>query len=125
MDRVLIDALISCPKRIKVPPKKQMTMDPRNNFTFRNDFTCVSEDEKTFEVFCVITRSSHSFFLLVCAIKANMELSLSADTMANTRTGTKLQTILLLMISMSTNCMIYSCLMIQQQYWTLMLQINT
>lgn len=51
MDRVLIDALISCPKRIKVPPKKQMTMDPRNNFTFRNDFTCVSQDEKTFEVF--------------------------------------------------------------------------
>ena len=51
MDRAFIEALISCPKRIKVPPKKQMTVDPRNNFTFRNDFTCISQDEKVFEIF--------------------------------------------------------------------------
>ena len=51
MERTIIDELITCPKTVKVSPKRQMTTDARNNFTLRNDFSCVSEDGKIFEVF--------------------------------------------------------------------------
>lgn len=51
MERTIIDELISCQKTVKVPPKRQMTTDARNNFTLRNDFSCVSEDGRIFEVF--------------------------------------------------------------------------
>lgn len=51
MERNIINELISCPKTVKVSPKRQMTADARNNFTLRNDFSCVSEDGKVFEVF--------------------------------------------------------------------------
>jgi len=51
MDRELILSLISCEKVVKTAPRKTMTVDPRNEFTLRNDFACVSKDGKVFEVF--------------------------------------------------------------------------
>ena len=51
MEQMLVSSLIECEKRIKTPPKKTMSLDQRNNFTFRNDFTCMSDDGKMFEVF--------------------------------------------------------------------------
>ena len=51
MDTALIDSLITCEKLIRTAPKKTMSTDPRNDFTFRNGFTCVSADGKVFEVF--------------------------------------------------------------------------
>lgn len=51
MDTELILSLISCEKEIKAAPKKTMSTDPRNDFVFRNEFTCVSKDGVTFEVF--------------------------------------------------------------------------
>lgn len=51
MDIELISSLISREKEIKTAPRKTMSLDPRNDFVFRNDFTCVSQDGITFEVF--------------------------------------------------------------------------
>ena len=51
MDTELIRSLISCEKEIKTAPRKAMAPDPRNEFTFRNDFTCVSKAGIVFEVF--------------------------------------------------------------------------
>lgn len=47
----LIDSLISCEKEIQSAPRKAMATDARNDFTLRNDFTCVSSDGKTFKAF--------------------------------------------------------------------------
>lgn len=46
-----ISSLISCEKKIKTAPRKTMSADPRNDFVFRNDFTCVSPEGIVFEVF--------------------------------------------------------------------------
>lgn len=51
MERIYISSLIECEKTIKTPPKKTMSIDQRNDFTLRNDFSCISEDEKLFDVF--------------------------------------------------------------------------
>lgn len=51
MDRLLISSLIECEKVIKTAPRKSMSVDPKNEFTLRNDFTCVSSDGKVFEIF--------------------------------------------------------------------------
>lgn len=51
MDTSFVSSLISCEKTIKTPPRKVMSVDPRNDYTLRNDFTCAAEDGKTFEVF--------------------------------------------------------------------------
>ena len=51
MDSSVVSSLIECEKSIKYPPKKAMYADQRNEYTLRNDFTCVSEDGKMFEVF--------------------------------------------------------------------------
>lgn len=51
MERDLISSLILCEKTIKTAPRKAMSVDPRNEFTLRNDFTCVSTDGKLFDVF--------------------------------------------------------------------------
>lgn len=52
MNREVIDQLISCPKVINHPPRKTMGQDPRNSYTMRNDFTCLSVDGKhQFSVF--------------------------------------------------------------------------
>lgn len=51
MEQTIINELISCPKTVRVPPRRQMAVDARNNFTLRNDFSCVSEDGKIFEIF--------------------------------------------------------------------------
>lgn len=40
----LIDSLISCEKEIQSAPRKAMATDARNDFTLRNDFTCVSSE---------------------------------------------------------------------------------
>lgn len=56
MDTALIDSLISCEKMIQSAPKKTMSTDPRNEFTFRNGFTCASADGKIFEVFMRMNR---------------------------------------------------------------------
>ena len=62
MESKLVDELILCPKYIKVPPKKQMSADARNNFTLRNDFSCNSSDGKVFEVFMRLnTHMPHLF----------------------------------------------------------------
>lgn len=51
MDSAVVSSLIECEKSIKSPPKKAMYADQRNEYTLRNDFTCVSDDGKMFEVF--------------------------------------------------------------------------
>ena len=51
MERTLIAALISCKKTIKTAPKKTMLPDPRSELILRNDFSCVSEDGKAFDIF--------------------------------------------------------------------------
>lgn len=51
MDSKLILSLISCEKEIKSAPRKVMAADPRNEFTLRNDFTCISKTGTIFEVF--------------------------------------------------------------------------
>ena len=51
MDRDYVTSLISCKKTVKSAPKKSMVPDPRNDYTLRNDFTCVSSDGTVFEVF--------------------------------------------------------------------------
>lgn len=51
MDSSVVSSLIECEKAIKSPPKKAMYADQRNEYTLRNDFTCVSDDGKMFEVF--------------------------------------------------------------------------
>ena len=51
MEQTLVSSLIGCEKSIKTRPKKVPTVDQRNEFTIRNDFTCVSDDGKLFEVF--------------------------------------------------------------------------
>lgn len=56
MDTALVRSLISCNKTIKTAPKKAMAVDQRNDFTFRNDFTCVSADGEAFEVFMRMNR---------------------------------------------------------------------
>ena len=62
MESQLVDELISCPKTIKTPPKKQMAVNARNEFTFRNDFSCISSDGKVFEVFMRLnTQFPHIF----------------------------------------------------------------
>ena len=49
LDETLIELLISCPKRINDPPRKNMLLKNRH---FRNDFTAVSEDkEHLFRIF--------------------------------------------------------------------------
>jgi hypothetical protein len=50
-DRRLVDSLIRCKKEVKSAPKKAMSLDSRNDYTYRNDFTCTSIDGKLFEVF--------------------------------------------------------------------------
>ena len=62
MNQFIVDSLICCAKTIKTPPRKTMIVDQRNEFTLRNDFTCVSEDGKIFEVFIrVNTKLSYLF----------------------------------------------------------------
>lgn len=52
MTKDIISELIACPKYITNKPRKSMYPDPRNNYTLRNDFSCVSSDGKNkFEVF--------------------------------------------------------------------------
>lgn len=51
MKREIVNALIHCAKTIKTAPKKTMTTDPKSEYTLRNDFSCLSEDGKQFDVF--------------------------------------------------------------------------
>lgn len=51
VDMDFVSSLISCEKAIKTAPRKNMYTDQKNEFTFRNDFTCISDNGETFEVF--------------------------------------------------------------------------
>ena len=52
MTKDVINNLISCKKTITIKPRKVMYQDQRNNYTMRNEFSCISSDGKNrFEVF--------------------------------------------------------------------------
>jgi len=52
MTKKTIKSLVSCSKTITDKPKKSMYQDQRNNYTMRNEFSCVSlNGNHKFEVF--------------------------------------------------------------------------